>query len=854
MIGTALAFLSWLLGCAAPADSRAGRLEILQPARYLSASGEFALEVDPSSPSGRAEASYVLTHRGEVVWASRMPFSLWEAAVSDRGAVAGFSYSHGPDGRAESTFRVLLLDPSGAPLRDDVHTRRSCRGLAIPWSGGLFVQDELDRAVFRVRDDDALDASEAWWTYELSTGVECSKLRPIQMLFPRGASKYSGHAFGLPGTPLSLVQWNPGGDDAAFSLLDPAWNEVWKLDLPEDYKLPGDEGSALRVEVAKKGAILGVSTAGRFELRVSKGMERVGYLAEYEQSKDRWIVREISRKPFEREVPHWPEGIPEIHLQHLSSILLGRPGESFPGPIRDIEEFALLADGGIEFVRRESGPVTFSILRVDRAGRLVREQLFDGFDRSNTTLHWARLASGGWIVVSDRMIVAGSRAAMVDPGTGRISVIPGFQHSVYEGIDPTPGGGFVLLGRASLCCFDPAGNLMWKLAEYPSRACTVTSEGILMVLTNRGSLRSFDLDGTPLGERDLARELGADHLDNVLSDADGGVIAYGSYPLAKDRLKAPAIWRLGRDGRTLAHLELSDPEKLTSGNLERSLRVAPDGGMWSTDGYVFAEIDDDGQVCRIVGEQPRDDQISAPGAAFVDNHGRILVQDERTADVHVFDSAGKPLLVARALAEDVASASSIRRLGVSANGSLLVEQRFRSSQYLLFSSDGERHGIRELDCELVTCCPDREEYWGMRGHQLLRFDSDATIVGVIDRRPDRWFFDEVAEVAVAPDGRIAVVDDAGLALFDCEGAPVKAIRLPADFHMWKLAYSGRWVAAGGSLPEILLVDTAGETCFRWTVDVRTIPRSEWHFGFSPDGAELWMIEKTAMGLHRYALP
>src|SRR4051794_26386542 len=61
----------------------------LDPKTYLSRSGEFALEVDPSAMNGQGEGSYRLTKKGKPVWAAKHPFTLWEAIVTDDGSVAG---------------------------------------------------------------------------------------------------------------------------------------------------------------------------------------------------------------------------------------------------------------------------------------------------------------------------------------------------------------------------------------------------------------------------------------------------------------------------------------------------------------------------------------------------------------------------------------------------------------------------------------------------------------------------------------------------------------------------------------------------------------------------------------------
>jgi hypothetical protein len=68
----------------------------LESATYKSPSGTYTLTVIPSDVYGRKGGSCRLTWNGkEEVWAKRLPFPFWKAAVTDTGVVAGYAYTQG---------------------------------------------------------------------------------------------------------------------------------------------------------------------------------------------------------------------------------------------------------------------------------------------------------------------------------------------------------------------------------------------------------------------------------------------------------------------------------------------------------------------------------------------------------------------------------------------------------------------------------------------------------------------------------------------------------------------------------------------------------------------------------------
>jgi hypothetical protein len=869
--------------------NRPGYDTVLQPFRSSSRSGTYVLEVEPTDAEGTGPAHYVLKRGEQVVWEAEKDFSLWRAAVSERGVVAGYGYSDGPPKSYGGDLRVLLLSPQGEVMRDEIHVPEPSGGCTCPgpdtarMATKFFVHDELERAVFVIHDPKKDRQPEAWWVLDLETGKDISKLRPLEILPHDKPLGWSMRAYVVPGTPLVLAQWyrsewidalHDSRIGACFTLLDPAWKAVWQLDLPADYEVPGDERaeSALRLEIEERGAILGVTAPGQFELRLVAARERVRFTIDHEEgATQEWIVREASRAPYEQ-----PEPAPEAHdpvvspieLASRGSVALGTVGDDSPSPIRDIEEYALLRKGEIEFIRREKED-GYSLVRVDADGRVLREVKLQDFDRGTDSTSWARLADGSWLLIAssydpDRR----ARNWIVQASTGELVPISGFEGRNVEGVEGSPDGGFVVLGdheafpESCVQCFDANATLRWTIeAECGKKnaPCILqdvapTSDGRVAVLDSHG-LFFYDAEGRLLSEYEPATVLGQEpnYLADLTADVDGGVLLH-------DFEGNPPLWRVDGRGRVRTPIAISDPEGITAGDLERHAKVAPDGRVWSTDGRLFVGLDAGGTVCRCVGERPRPKQIYEPGAELIDPTGRIVVQDERTANVYVYDGGGGLLSVGEARSGDVEELDWNGRLAISGSGCVYAQRSDEWDQYLAFGPDGSHGDVRDFDGNLVTFVPRTEQCWCVRDHRIVRLGTENEILQTIDRRSDGRFFASIEDLAVAPDGRLAVLDGSELALFDAEGEAGPILPLPTEqmgsifTYADKLAYAGRWAAIGDWDPEVLLVDTTDGSLHHFEVTPVPPEDTAWRFGFSGDGSELWLLECESLILHRYALP
>lgn len=89
----------------------------LQPETYRSPSGEWSLEVDPSSRCGAGAGNYLMTRAGEPIWAKRLEFTLRAVRIDEHGYAAGYAYDRGWNGVAPNgNFVLAVLSPSGEVL------------------------------------------------------------------------------------------------------------------------------------------------------------------------------------------------------------------------------------------------------------------------------------------------------------------------------------------------------------------------------------------------------------------------------------------------------------------------------------------------------------------------------------------------------------------------------------------------------------------------------------------------------------------------------------------------------------------------------------------------------------------
>ena len=73
------------------ASPRQGPPEPLQPRTYVSPSGTWSVNVDPTKRYGEGPGNYRAQRAGEDAWSARLPFTLHEAVLDDAGYLAGYA-------------------------------------------------------------------------------------------------------------------------------------------------------------------------------------------------------------------------------------------------------------------------------------------------------------------------------------------------------------------------------------------------------------------------------------------------------------------------------------------------------------------------------------------------------------------------------------------------------------------------------------------------------------------------------------------------------------------------------------------------------------------------------------------
>ena len=851
-------------------------METLQPERYTSHSGTVELFVDPVTRYGHDSARYELRREGKLMWASEKPFALWEAAVSERGVTIGYAYSKGPNGgREDGNFRVVVLGDDGTVLNEVVEDREPSgmfHAPPVPIARSTFVHDELGRGIVDLVDKGANQPRKSmWWVFDLETGEALERVRPVERQTESAPLTYLVDAQPVHDRPLTLLHWyrHEGTDRGArFTLVDATWRPVWRLDLPTDYNTKRYEGPEYEFasKIQRNGAVLSTQSEGLFELCFVAERKRVSFQVKLDAGD--WKAVETRRADYVDE-QRVPVAIPSIDLKLIDAVNLGAAEKLPTGPIRDIVEFAPDHDGTVRFVRREGAAGQFTIVRLDSIGELENETPVDRIEHDGRELSegWAPLSTGDWLYTVSEFGDGGkSRAWIVDADSGELNELEDFDCPFVEEVAATADGGFAMIaaykGKYSstdvLMCFDATGKKLWEVGNqhgdetklFSPEDLTVTTRGLVVVLENVANvLRVYRGNGEFVRVVDLEKSFGAEpsYPSGISPDVDGGVLIH-------DFDGAPPLWRLSVGGTVRSKFDAVDDGGHTAGGLARNTQVGPDGVMWATDGRVLVQLDEGGAVTRVFGDATDPDRLYEPGAASVDGRGHVLIQDSRTANVHVFDASGDRLRVCRASRSDLAAASTISRLTSSSDGSVFVElDDFPRQSFAHFAPDGSRVGVRKFPSESFAFVAEGEQCWALDERGLLLVNGDDSIARSIERLPDNRFF-ERGQVAVANDGTIAFHYWGGLALFDTTGAATRMIPLEDDRFYGAMSWSGRWIAIGAWDAEAWLIDTRDGARYHFKFEARSGRETSWRRGFSPDGKELWFVDSRVPKLYRFELP
>jgi hypothetical protein len=807
----------------------------LDPRTDVSASGRFALHVEPSTPAGRGKASYRLERDGAEVWSGERPWTLWESVVADDGTVAGYAYGHGLDGwsgvrgdRDRGDFRIVILDPAGA-VRADVATERTLGNFPYqhpqPEAAGLLLDPGNDRVVVRIEDEDLNRQNEEWWPFRLSTGEALPRFHPKERLEDSEPARSVIRTRPVMQTPLVLTHWWTHRFDsqrgwtagARFALVGLDGTPAWELDLPLDYSLSGDgeREERLHEAIRTRGALLDGAGPGRFEIGLVVEAQRVSFEATPDPAaKTGWKVVEVARAAWSWEPPPAePEAEDQPPLEQLATLELGSAAAAAPSLGR-IGHFDLDDRGRFGFVREDEDHKRAFVL-VSPEGVVLAEIPIDSklaAGMRHIDAEW--LAQDRWLAYV-AWPAGGSNenpAWWLDVASRSLEPVAGFRFPDIQSIDGDGQGGFVALGNTqgsqldqTIAAVDAQGRVRWTLGTYSEdpqiphmfEAIAVAPDGRVGILDNSRELILVHApDGGRAGTIDLAASWGnkPNYPSDLTSDTDGGWIV-------RDFNGPAPIVRMSAAGDVVARLV---PAYADGRKLEQGSRVlpAPDGGTWVTDQQAFLHLDKEGKVDRILGSAPDAARLDAVAGAAVDCLGRILLSDERTRAVHVFDAQGHRLFTCRPAPGDeqgcveLAGAPDGR---VFAAGDAL---RNGAKGFICYSPQGDRTGTIDIpvpspNFPYASQCwifqPQGGRRWVIARPALTLVDADGNVVRAIDKRPDGTWLWHPGKAGMAPDGSLALI--AGrLCLYGPEGEPLQTIPLPEDARYACVAFDGRRIA------------------------------------------------------------
>ncbi len=892
--------LGIIVGFATIVGSEVTADSVLNPTTLTSPSGQYELFVDPGAMNGSGPATYRLTRAGEEVWSGDRPFSLWEAEVTDSGAVVGYAYEGGvtsdfQHGTRYSGLSVIILDVEGRTLLKDPASSHNARVNSYSWPRsnsssvrGMLVDPEGDRFVVRIpRSGDADPV--IWWTYRITTGEKIGDIVPDHPDSGEQGFQIDILAELVPGTSLTLVQWYIYGyadgkrtDGAALGLLDPDGKEIWRLDLPGEYDGLGEDWGWYW-DMVEPGIEQTAVGSRSFSFRSYSLSSRLSFAVEADPEADSgWRVVETSRVEDHltvgRDVVSRPD-IELIELEQVGAIELRVPlGRR--SPITDITDFAIDHAGNLGFVRSGKDGVAIFML-VGPNGQILSDHKLNLPNDSVMRPRVAPVRESRWVLLQDSTNdEVGTRAWWIDVDTGELESIEGFTSGGIESLVPTGDGGFITLARHHLEYtiqdevnrYDSDGRPLWNRREpgyghgFSFQAATwIEDVGVAALTSVSNTIEFFDAEGKHQRSVRVADVLEGEpnYPSGLTADLNGGLILH-------DFNGSPPIYRINAEGTVIARFHPKFPD----GRLFRiygDVQVAPDGTLWTSDLHSLLRLNKEGIVEKVLGPQPDDDALEEIRAMTVDPEGRIYVVNGRTAAVHVFGSDGAPLRICKPLPTDFATDSGIGSVTVDGDGNIYFQTggssgADRNRGYFGFSAQCERIGFEHLGIDSISekwlFKPGSRERWVLGYEAIHLVDPQGHVTKTIERRPNRNWLQNVDDGAVAPDGSLAVIASplgmgmrgpAVLCIYDADGGPIRAIPLTEESIFARVAFNGSTVVTVDQ-GAIYLYDVEGREPRKFVPPTEDGKERYWLPYMSPDGTEIWLRTSESMTLLRYKLP
>jgi sugar lactone lactonase YvrE len=885
LLALGLALGSW----SSPLVFQEGPEPPLQPATYRSASGSWELRVDPMSRNGEGAGDYELWHQGELVWKERHPFTFFEAVVAEDGSVAGYSYMNGyRDVRCEGSFVVATIGSDGK-VRGQESTPRTnspfMHEAPTPTAVGLCLDAQRGGFVVLINDPDVNSTCYEWRTYDLKTCKLMGSIRPGEgSETPSTERAYLWSVRALPDTPLFAAHsWVLENNGPRCELIDREGRIVWKQDLPGDLARGARiyEFLELRDRIAKQGGVLTVLPGGSFELWSLQGREKIAFQVRVGTEEASWKVEETGRRPFDAPNDPLPDEatVHAIELQSAGVAELRAAEAPEPGPVHDVVEIGFDAAGHLMLVRKEALSGYWTCLVLDASGEVLGERAFGPIEtKPFGTPHWWPFESGRWLV-SNSTLEAESQLWWADPATGDLDPIEDLDLPSIEAVASTGDGGFVALlnyqvqyGSAwGVASVDRQGRLRWLHASGPASTgepsellfpqdLAFTKKGLVVVVdTSSHALQLFRSDGTWVQKTDLSAALENEYPYpcQVQDDGSGGLLVHDF-----DSSNAQGDWiRVDLDGKPRGRIDPRTAEGRRGPSMTRNLTVAPDGRLWTHDGQVVMQLDASGVPEHCFGSEAMAEAVYEPDCCLVDRSGHVVVVDKRTKAVHTFDRTGKQLGTAISDLTEEEYLLGSPHLAVAPDESIFLSAL--DGEYVHLGCDGTLLGRVDLGGYEAVFFPHDGKRLVAVGCALDLIGANGKTLARIDRLPNRRWFGGPSAFTVASDGAIVVSNDdnnayparACIAWYAEDGSAQGAWEVPSALLGSRVAATGRWIASGDWSDKMFLLRRIDGAMYRFlAAKTEGEARSAWDFGFSPDGAELWMVQREPLRLHRFALP
>lgn len=869
-----------VLSAATGLGAQFGLPEPVDPKTYVSPSGRWSLDVDPSSIDGQGDADYILKNEGRVSWSGRKPFTLLDAEVADNGVVAGYAYSGGLVVAEGSKIHLIILDASGKAVLNKTEDREESRvihGGPEPWVNGVLLDEETDRVTFRLDDH---DRDERWKTFRLSDGKPVST---FELTDPAGTEQ--GYAWlndvrVVRGTPLNLVAWGiedladeRARPDIRFALLDTAGNVFWQHDLPKDRAPRATQGD--KGDVNLPGA-LPHGKRGEFEIRSFRTGERVLFRVTGD-GRSGYRVAEIQRRslaPQPGEAAQAP-GAEEIvnAVTALPPITLGRNREGGPNPTQGVQQFDIDAKGRFGFARRDAAcAVTFVLMDGDSA----REYALGSLALKPNECYGPLVAWAGgstWLVSQE--YAKGGRGPIgwwIDSGTGAIRPFTITEPLMVLAVAGTGQGAVVVLAADdnfadTLLWLDSSNvenrdfrkNIEADRGELLSpEDLTVTRGGDIAVIdVVRHVIEVFARSGAHKRSIDLEAKWGREpsYPSGLSADGEGGFLVddFGA--------ELPLV-RILDTGSIRAELKPQYSDRTATGRIYR-LRVAPDGRLWGSDGEALLQFDDRGVVVDSIGPSAGVHRLGEVAAWAVDSDERIYAVDRRSGGVHVFDSKGMDLRTCSPLPGQIADALYDPSLSVSIDGRVLLRTSEALSETEAFLEFSPTCALttREVSARSLFWAPSAGGLWAQRFRELALLDAQGKEKLRINRRPDGRWLSMIYHAVIADDGSLAIATGArkddgreswALNVFDADGKPRSIAFLPSSIDSGTFAFDGRRVVAWDA-GRLRIMDVAGRTMALLAApkDIQAIRKMP--ILLSRNGREAWVLDGERRVVHRIPL-